>query len=125
MPDDRNPGPGYVRVLAVSEKKGQEWLVGAARAALQGEPWDPAGAFLPTELVLDQSFGAVALGLAAPFDFDFANPPTDKAFFAQTLLPENSVYFAIRAYVKQPIPRKVDDWHLYSDPGIAPSLTCP
>src|SRR5262245_12961427 len=129
MPDNGNPGPGYVRVLAVSEKKTQGWLVDAANWALRRIPsWAPASVQLPPGLVLDESFGAVALGLAAPFDFDFERTPTDKAAFAQTLLPENSAHFAIRAYVKRTdhraIPQQIGDWRLYSDPRIALSLTC-
>jgi Subtilase family len=128
MADNGNPGPGYVRVLAVSEKKTQEWLPRAAYWALLGTSWDPAEAQLPPGLVFDKSFGAVALGLAAPFDFDFERTPSDKAAFAQTLLPEHSAHFAIRGYVKRTdhraIPQQIGDWRLYSDPGIASSLTC-
>jgi len=132
MPDDRNPGPGYVRVLAVADRgknKERDWLQGAAEAFLANERWSPpAGVVLPSDFVLDKSFGAVALGLAAPFNFEFADSPADKMLFAQTLLPRNSVFFAVRGYVKptshQVFPQKIDDWHLYSDPGIASSLTC-
>jgi subtilisin family serine protease len=132
MPDNGNPGPGYVRVLAVADRgKNDEraWLRGAAEAFLANAHWTPPpDIVLPSEFVLDKSFGALALGLAAPFNFDFADSPPDKRLFAETLLPKNSVYFAIRVYVKptghRAIPQQIGDWHLYSDPGIAPSLTC-
>jgi subtilase family protein len=132
MPHEGNPGPGYVRVLAVSDRgKNNEraWLQAAAEAFLANAHWTPPpDALLPSELVLDKSFGAVALGLAAPFELNFADPPADKKSFAQTLRPRNSAYFVIRAYIKpigrRAIPRQIDDWHLYSDPGITSSLTC-
>jgi hypothetical protein len=122
------PGPDYVRVLAVVPKKDRQWLADAAQALLDGETWrlamDPD---LPSDFTLDESFFAVALGSAHPYDVNF-DGDVDIRTLANQLKPENSAYFVVRGFVKatspSSVPRSIGDLSIYSDPSVHTLLTC-
>jgi subtilisin family serine protease len=135
------PGPDYVRVLAMLERKPgmQQWLVDLANNLVNNQlPRDVAveETGLPSEFILNTSFYAVAMGPWQPgaLDFEKEKISLDRESL-ERFLPENSAFFTICGFVKADGPASVpayikgkageSDLTLYSDPGTGASLLCP
>lgn len=105
-----------IPVLLVSRK--QDAFVAAATATKAGQPTaiPMSEARVPTGVVLDGSFGAVALGNAMP-----GLQPMDVNEATK------SATFVVRAFIESPdgkIPEEIEGHEVYSEPRIEPIITC-